>query len=130
MALNWLWNEKCGEATFRQKTENGTREYTCDLFKGNAYLIFIYRYEQDGNKMYTLAGFFCDRDHMKKMLGVDKRSTKTYGVNQYNTEYEQLTKIRLNLNMLQKKQINEIISAFTEAFDDITIELYKESEVA
>lgn len=67
---------------------------------------------------------------MKRMLGIDKTDKETYGHNIYNKSYDKLTKIRLNLNMLQTKQVNEIISAFTEAFDDITIELYKESGVA
>ena len=130
MALVWNWNEKCGEATFRRKTDDGTREYTCNLYKGNAYLIFLYEYEKDGDKMYTLAGFFADRDHMKRMFGIDKRSKDTYGNNLYNDEHEQLIKMRLNMNILETKQINEIVKALSEGFSDITIELYKESEVA
>lgn len=130
MALNWYWNEKCGEAVFRREINGKAKELTVNLYKGNAYLIFIYEYEDDGKYMYNLQGFFCDRDHMKRMLGIDKTDKETYGHNIYNKSYDKLTKIRLNLNMLQTKQVNEIISAFTEAFDDITIELYKESGVA
>ena len=41
MALNWSWNGKCGEAVFEQRG----KEFTVNLYQGNAYLIFLYEHK-------------------------------------------------------------------------------------
>ena len=68
MSLNWNWSEKCGEAVFEQRD----KEFTVNLYQGNAYLIFIYEYEEDGNNMYNLFTFWADKGHAKRCLGLEK----------------------------------------------------------
>ena len=133
MALQWLWANKCGEATFRRRVAKGDptkdgeyeyKEYTVSLYEGNAELIFIYEYEQDGEQMYNLTDFFADKEHMKRCLGIDKRYKDTYGKNRYEREYDRLVKIRFN--KAKSHNYKEIITAFVQAFKEIEIEVYTE----
>lgn len=117
MALNWLWKDKCGEATFRFWDGE---ERTVNLYEGNAFLIFVNEYKENDQNMYNVFSFFVDEAHAKRMLGLDK-SEGTH--NSFNTEREKLVKIRLNKN---KCKAGKIIALLVKAFDDLTIELYKE----
>lgn len=118
MALNWLWNEKCGEVTFC----GDNREYTVNLYVGNAYLIFINEYTEDGVDKYSLSDFWLDKSHMKNCLGLNKKGGYTENI--LNKEYKKLIKIRLNKKKC--KHFKDIITALIQAFDDITVEIYSE----
>ena len=125
MSLNWDWKDKCGEATyFENYPDSEPRTYTVDLYEGNAYLIFIYEYKEDGKDMYTLNNFWADKTHMNRCLGIDKKYKSTYGNNMYVKPCERLTRIRLNKAKCEKT--GEIVSAFIKAFDHIDIEVYTE----
>lgn len=117
MALHWLWKDKCGEATFRFWDGE---ERTVSLYEGNAFLIFINEYKENGKDMYNLFTFFADEAHAKNMLGLGKGENAH---NTFNTEREKLIKVRLNK---KKCKAGKIISLLVRAFDDLTIELYKE----
>ena len=119
MALNWYWKDKCGEAIFRRKIGEETKDFTVSLYEGNVYLIFIYEYKENGKDMYNLQGFFSDKTHMRRCLGIDKNYS-TYGDNIYNDL------ISIRLNKAKSKNYKEIIKAFVEAFDDIEIGVYTE----
>ena len=45
MALQWNFKDKCGEAVLVQNNEDKTREFTLNLYVGNAYLIMLSEYE-------------------------------------------------------------------------------------
>ena len=48
MALQWDWKEKIGEATLVQMhPDEPDREFTLDLYQGNAYLIMIHEFKDD-----------------------------------------------------------------------------------
>ena len=127
MSLNWNWKDKCGEATFFENyPDSEPRTYTVNLYEGNAYLIFIYEYEENGEGMYTLNSFWCDKTHMNRCLGIDKKYKATYGENMYEKPYSRLTKIRLN--KAKCRNIKEIIKAMVEAFDNLEIEIYNEGD--
>ena len=114
MALNWLWSEKVGEADIQQRGI----EFTCSLYQGNAYLIFIYEWEEDGQYLYQMHSFWADKDHMKNMLGLNPKNG--FSVNEFNLESERLVAIRINRKMRYTK---EIVSALVQAFDNLKIEL-------
>ena len=122
MALTWNWDQKCGEAIFTDKTRD--KEFPVSLYEGNAYLIFLYEYKDGDEDMYNLQGFFADKEHMKKCLGIDKRYKSTYGYNMYDKEYSCLTKVRFN--KAKSRNYKDIMAAFAQAFDNITMEVYKE----
>lgn len=127
MALQWYWKNKCGEATFRATIDMDKKEYrdyTVNLYEGNAYLIFIHEYKEDDRDMYNLKGFFSDKVHMKRCLGIDSKYKETYGDNMYDKEYDKLVKIRLN--KAKSRNYREIIAAFVQAFKQIEIEVYTE----
>ena len=118
MSLNWSFKEKCGEATLRQ----GDREFTLHLYQGNAYLIFLNEWEEDGEGRYSLYSFFADKTHAKKMLGLQKNSDGEK-VN-YFDGYDKFTKFRFNKAYC--RDLNEIVGLLIKAFDNIDIEIYKE----
>ena len=128
MSLNWNWNEKVGEIIFTQKIDGVEKNYTSNLYNGNACLIMVYEYTDPESKVdrYSLTGFFADKVHMKRCLGIDKRYKQTLGKNMYGNRdsYEYVTKIRLN--KAKCREVKDIVMAFYEAFDDITIEIYTE----
>ena len=133
MALQLLWKNKCGEATFRRRigtdTENFTyKDVTVNLYEGNAYLIFINEWKEDGAGKYVLWGFFSDKQHMKRCLGIDKKYKETYGDNIYDKEYDRLIKIRLN--KAKSHNYKDIIAACAQAFKEIEIEVYTEEDSA
>ena len=122
MALNWYWKDKCGEATLVQTLKGREdKEFTLNLYEGNAFLIFIDEYEQDGRNMYSLWTFWSDKTHMKRCLGLDKK-WETYGKNMYEEGYQRITKIRLN--KAKCRHYKDIITAVAQAFDQIEIEVY------
>lgn len=123
MSLNWLWADKCGEAVRRQCRRNSEEEdwvnydYTVDLYNGNAFLIFIYEYIEDGQKMYQVNDFWTDETHMKRMLGIDKKYKETLGDNREGDI------IKFTFYKDKCRYIKKIVSAITEAFDNIEIEI-------
>ena len=125
MALTWDFNEKVGEATFLQDYNGEQKTYTVNLYVGNAYLIFIYEFK-DVQDRYSLFGFFADKTHMNRCLGIDKKYKATYGDNMYEKPHDKLTTIRLNKAKLNSTHLKEIVTAFSEAFDSINIQICKE----
>ena len=123
MALHWDWKERCGEVTLSQKQEDGTwKDFPLRLYTGNCCLIMLS--EDDEKDTYALAGFFADVQHMKNCLGLNKKDG--YGDNIYNTEIQRITKLRLNKS--KARYWKDIITAFSKAFDNLTIELFTEVE--
>ncbi len=115
MSLNWSWSEKCGEAVFEQRD----KEFTVNLYQGNAYLIFIYEYKEDDKDMYNLWTFWADKTHAKRCLGLEKGYE-----NLYDDERDKLKKIRLNKAKYSKAP--ELAGLLVKAFDELDIELYTE----
>lgn len=126
MALNWYWKDKCGELIVSQKYEGEkAEEFIIDLYQGNAVLIMIYRYKKNDEDWYNMWGFFADKGHMKRCLGLEKDAD---GVkeNIYNEDRCRFLKIRLN--KAKNRYWKDIVTALATAFDDLTIELYSEKE--
>ena len=119
MALNWSWSEKCGEALF----ENRGKNFTVNMYEGNAYMIFIYEYEEDGKDMYNLWTFWADKGHAKRCLGLEK-DFEGVKYNLYNGETDKLKWIRINKKKC--RHTSELIGMLVKAFDDLTIEIYSE----
>ena len=115
MALHWLWSEKVGEADIQQ---NGI-EFTCSLYQGNAYLIFIYEYEEEGQDLYQMHSFILDKDHLKNMLGLNAKDG--FSINEFDRDSERLVAVRFIKKKLRYSK--EIISSLVQAFDRITIQL-------
>ena len=67
--LRWDWNnDKVG--TWTEK--HGDKEFTYNLYSGNAVLIMIAEWEENGTEKYTVSNFFCDKEHMKNCFGLNK----------------------------------------------------------
>lgn len=121
--LNWNWNEKVGEATFCFKDRDGNvKDYSVNLYQGNAFLIMINEYEEDGNEKYEMVGFFLDKFHMKNCLGLNKKGGYTDNI--YKTNWKWISKVRINTK--KYKHTKDLVTALAEAFDTLEIELYSE----
>lgn len=118
--LTWDFKKKCGEVTLMQ----GDREFTLNLYQGNAYLIFLSEYEEDGKSMYSLYSFFADKTHAKRLLGLQKNLD---GVKENVFDgHDKFTKFRFNKTNC--RDLEEIIGLIVKAFDNIDIEIYTEVE--
>lgn len=111
MAITWNWNEKCGEATFRQ--EDGT--YNINLYVGNCFLIMIHEFKEDGVDKYMLYSFFCDEEHMERCLKDNIFSG-----------YETLTSI--TINKAKCRNYKKIVTLLVEYLDGVDISVYTEGE--
>ena len=123
MALNWLWDEYCGDIIVEQQRVGGeTVEFPLRLYKGNAYLIMVY--EDDENDTYTVSSFFLDKEHAKRCLGLDKKDKDSYNI--HDTGMSKWKKVRLN--KAKYKKASELVSMLVQAFDEIEIEIYSDKE--
>ena len=107
--LRWDFDRKCGELDILAK---GVKPYTLNLYQGNAYLIMVHEYEENGKKYYELYSFFADKDHMNNCLGITKGHDNIFG--------NELKAIRLNT---ENTHLWEIAKAFGKAYNgtDFTI---------
>ena len=118
MALYWEWKDKVGESIF-ENLEG--KEYTINLYQGNAFLIFINEYtETDDNgevhNMYNLHSFFCDEAHAKRCLGLVKDTSNIFA-----DGFCRMKKIRIN--KAKFTHTNKLVSMLVKAFDNLDIEL-------
>lgn len=103
------WNEKCGEATFRQSIDGTDYIYTLDLYVGNAFLVMIH----DNGDERNLNCFFVDASHMERCLK-----------NGIFTGFDKLTAI--TINKAKCRNYKKIITLLAEYLDDIDISVYKD----
>ncbi len=120
MSLNWNWKDKCGTVRYEVDRGEGRKEFEFSLYNGNAYLIMIHETEDH----YTLFSFWADKAHMNRMLGLDKKGG--YDKNLYESPDERITTFRLNRSKC--RNFKEIVEAVTQAFDNVTIEVFKEDD--
>lgn len=123
MALHWQWKNKCGIATFKAAWDND-KLFDVNLYEGNATLIFVNEFIEDGVEKYNVFSFFADDNHMKRCLGLSKGYENIFADGHNNV----LKKIRFNKKKMGKANLNKLVSAFAKAFDNITIEIYSEEE--
>ena len=115
--LIWSFDKKIGTVDIFNYDEVRTYQ----LYQGNAFLIILWEYtDDDGKEKYSVHGFFADKDHAKNCLGL----SKDYTENTYNTNYEQIRKIRIN--KAKYKYTKELVDMLVKAFDNIEIEIYSE----
>ncbi len=103
------WDEKCGEATFRQEIDGMEKIYTLDLYVGNAFLVMIH----DNGEERNLNCFFIDEGHMERCLK-----------NGIFTGSDQLTAI--TINKAKCRNYKKIVALLIQYLDDIDITVYKD----
>lgn len=118
MALNWKWDQKVGTMEIKQ----GDRTFEMSLYQGNAFLIILHEYEEDGKQMYSLFSFFADKQHAKNCLGLSKGHENIFDRGNL------ITKVRLNKT--KYVYTKELVEMLIRAFDGIQIEIYSEEGAA
>ena len=112
MALRWDWDDKMGTAT--HSAQSGT--YEVNIYQGNALMIALNEWEEDGTAYHSLAGFAADENHFKNILGLSKDYDGCW-------DQMQITKIRLNTKY---KSVPKIVQLLAKAKTQGQIELYPE----
>ena len=112
MAIQWKWDEKCGEATF--KLEDGYT-YNVDLYVGNCFLIMIREFVEDGTEKYMLESFFADEEHMERCLKDNIFSG-----------YSKLMSI--TINKAKCRNYKKIVALLAEYTDNVEIVVYTDGE--
>lgn len=115
MSLNWSFKAKVGEAVIQQ----GDREYSLNLYQGNAFLIFLSEWEEDGVGKYQLWSFFADKAHAKNCLGLSKG---------YDGIFDDTKIVKIRLNKKKYSYIKDLVEMLIKAFDEIQIEIYSEDK--
>ena len=108
MAYNWEWKHKMGEIFYDKWHYN--------LYQGNGYMIAIDEWtdEKDGAEKYQVAWFFCDKEHMRRCLGIAKDS---YDMFEGNVD-------RLILYYDECDNLKNIIDMFSQTQPNIVIEIH------
>ena len=115
--LNWNWDKKVGTITIF----NYDKEVKYSLYQGNAFLIMLYEYEEDGKELWTMHNFFVDKEHAKNCFGL----TKGYDDNIFNRKLYQIRKIRIN--KAKYRYTKDLVDMLIKAFDNISIEIVNEN---
>ena len=123
MALHWNWDEKCGEAVVTMRTETGEQDYTLSLYEGNALLIMLSEWEENGEKLWSMWNFFADREHAKNCLGLNKKGGYTDNI--LNRPGSLVLK-SIRLNKSKHRHAKDLIALLAQAFDELTITLVSE----
>ena len=116
MAYNWEWKHKMGEIFYDKWHYN--------LYEGNGIMIAIDEWKateddpmngvKKGDDAYRVCWFFCDKQHMKRSLGLEKGS---YDMFEGNVD-------KLILYADECHHLMDIIKTFQKAEPHIVIEIY------
>lgn len=116
--LNWNWNERVGTLEVEEYRKDHTDKNTYYLYQGNALLIVMAEWEEDGAERYTVRDFWTDKEHMKLCLGLVKG---------HNNIHDNWRKITFYKDKIRQRDLVTICSALVKAMPSITIEI-KEHE--
>ena len=84
MALCWNFKEKGGTIT-TEKT--GTKNW----YEGNALMIVLNEWTEEGKDWHSLAWFFLDKEHAKNCLGLNPK--QGYSENMFEAEDDSITEL-------------------------------------
>lgn len=90
MALNWNWSDKCGTIVERF----GEQEWTYFLYDGNALMIALAEWEEDGRSMWNMHSFWLDEKHADACLADDSDRIVKITLNPMELPRKKLTAIR------------------------------------
>lgn len=120
MSLNWMWNDKMGEAVMQLLSTDMPRYETLNLYQGNALMIALHETrDQEGRNLYSMQWFAADEQHLKNLLGLNRK--QGFDNNTFGTWG--IKKLKLNTRY---KSVPKIVSLIAKAKMPITIELYYE----
>ena len=104
--LLWSWKDKCGEMKMG--------DHSVNLYEGNALMIMISEWTEEGSEKYQVCGFFGDKEHAKNCLGLNKGHENIYA----DCPWRQITLYRS-----KSKNWKVFMELAVKAFPDIEIHL-------
>lgn len=114
MGLHWQFSEKGGTITVE---DNNGKSYTANWYEGNALMIVLNEYEEDGKEWWTMGWFFADIDHAKNCLGLNKGYTNMWTDN--GEKFKEVT-----INRKNCRQWKKLVDILVKAFPEIEIKLF------
>lgn len=114
MALNWDWKDRIGYLVLDiPEKDNRWENVKVNLYGGNALMIGINEWKEDGKDMYSLFTFFADEQHAKNCLGLAK-----------NEEYIMHGILEVHLwTDMKDKRINKLVKLWTEAIQKYKLDV-------
>lgn len=94
MAVTWDWNTKVGYYELEQKHGEDTRTFRVEMY-GGGNCPFVEIWENKSDNTYQVQGFWVDKEHGKRMLGLSKNYDGKKE-NLYENDYNHITKVVLN----------------------------------
>lgn len=110
MSFNCEWEDKMGEVDMCYMDGKYPVNYTCNLYKGNAFMLCVYETADE----YTLKWFIDNKVHAQQLLGLRKGWTNTFSS-------FGIVEMRLNT---EYKETAEFLKMLAESKTDITVKLY------
>lgn len=121
MAVTWNWNHKIGEITY--EGTNGVYIVNNIYAGGNSLAVVLNEYKdrETEEDCYTLAFFFCDKEHAKRCLGLaGKDSENIFGGDCAGT----YTKISLNTYYKEARELAGLFLKAHSTMPDLEMDLY------
>lgn len=105
--LSWDFNQKVGQAIY---LNNEGKEWVYNLYQGNAYLIEVAEWEENGQNLYSVSKFALDKKHLETQIAEGD----------YNRRYAKLIRLTINKSVCHKAY--EIAKLFGKV-DGVTVEI-------
>lgn len=98
--INWLWKNKIGSIAFTAEYNGQKIKTTYQMYRGsNCLCVLLYEYQENGKNMYSLFNYWDDFNHLKKYLGLDKRSSSQTNY------YDKASHLQLNSRFTESLKI-------------------------
>lgn len=125
MAVNWRWENKCGELTMHN--DRTDKNYKISIYAGSncmAVLLYEYKDEETKKDMYQFMGFWDDMDHFKRCMGL---KTKDVYLGDDENIYADAVKLKINVAKAPREcyKIIDVFAKYTKAKIEV---YYKESK--
>lgn len=106
--LCWDFEEKVGSLLIKQTAD---QTFTINLYRGNALLIMLWEWEENGKEMYNMYNFFADLKHLTNVVKNDPQI------------FAEWQAIVIHRKYYKKRELHALIDAIGECNPDCTITL-------
>ena len=106
--LRWDFNEKIGTLVIKQ-TRDKDYYYTLHLYRGNALMIMLWEWKENGKDMYNMFCFIADKKHLDNIV---KNSPEFF------SEWKVIT---IDRKYYKTSELNAIVNGITKCNPECTI---------
>lgn len=108
MAITWDWNDKLGTVDVLDTFNN--KMFTNNLYRGNCLMIEVNEFTDDkGVDRYNLHNFFMDKEHAKRILGLDRKDKASFGQNALSESCNRYVHFHLDATRKESREIAKLL---------------------